>query len=268
MRSGPGFDIILMENTLITKFSDRGFVSLRGSQFASAGVKALPGMAIDRAVLPAGLSMGEGFAAAERYLQELRLPVSALCGFELRMPKQLTFDQFSAFNDDIYLAQLSTWNVLIEGGRSPLTRTNVAPTSSDLKEASVHAFSYLRPAGAREASGIGFVLSGAPELADDQHYPDGIILRGETSETALIEKVHATVRVLAKRIEALTIHWDRAARVHLYSQRQLAAALQADIVARLGGGPSDGIVWHDVAPPVPELELEIDFRFYSREIYI
>jgi hypothetical protein len=253
---------------MITKFTDRGFVSLRGSQFASAGVKALPGMTIDRAVLPGGLSMGAGFAAAERYLRELRLPVAALCGFELRMPKQLTFDRFTAFNDDVYLSQLSAWSLLIDGGRSPLTRTNVAPTVSDLKEASVLAFSYLRAAGPGEASGVGFVLSGAPELPDDRPYPDGIVLRGETSESALIEKVHATVRVLAKRIEALNIRWDRAAQVHLYSQRQLAATLQSDIVARLGGGPLDGIIWHDVAPPVPDLELEIDFRLYGREIHL
>src|SRR2546423_12042413 len=172
---------------MITKFTDRGFVSLRGSQFASAGVKALAGMTIDRAMLPAGLSMGNGFAAAERHLREMRLPVAALCGFELRMPKQLSFDRFRAFNDDVYLSQLSAWNLLVEGGRSPLTRTNVAPTSSDLKEASVHAFSYLRGAAPGEVSGVGFVLSGAPELPDDQPYPDGIVLRGETSASALIE---------------------------------------------------------------------------------
>ena len=253
---------------MITKFTDRGFVSLRGSQFASAGVKALPGMTIDRAVLPAGLSMGAGFAAAERHLRELRLSVSALCGFELRMPKQLAFDRFTAFNEDVYCLQLSAWSLLIDGGRSPLTRTNVAPTVSDLKEASVHAFSYLRAAALGEVSGVGFVLSGAPELPDDRPYPDGIVLRGETSESALIEKVHATVRVLAKRIEALNIHWDRAAQVHLYSQRSWPRNAPGRHRCPIGRRAIGRNIWHDVAPPVPELELEIDFRLYGREIHI
>jgi hypothetical protein len=76
------------------------------------------------------------------------------------------------------------------------------------------------------------------------------------------------VGAVATRVEALGAQWDNAVAVHLYSAHDLAFTLVRDVLSERKIVPAHGINWHDAAPPVELLELEIDVRRYGREITI
>jgi len=238
-----------------------GYAYDPGLRFASNGVVALPGMTIERALLPAPLPFARGFEAVARHLEAAGRPLDALCGVELRLPATLPLDAFVAFNDR-YLSQLDGWG-LLRDGRSPLTRTNVSPHAGAPDEPSVLAFSYTVPG---ELHAPAFVISGIAEMPVAAAYPDGIVRRGETSEDALVEKARCVVDVVDGHIRSLGTSWDTGATVHLYSVYPIAFALSRVVLAELGVAPAHGIVWHDAAPPVTDLELEVDVRRYSREV--
>lgn len=96
--------------------------------------------------------------------------------------------------------------------------------------------------------------------------PDDLIRAGETSPDALEEKVRGVISAVAAQLEALGVAWDASTSVHLYSGYDLADVVKRQLLAALAITPAHGLVWHDTAPPVLQLELEIDVRRYLREV--
>lgn len=240
-----------------------GYAYLPGLNFASNGVIALPGFTIVRAVLPQPVALADGFAAIERHLARVRRPLAALCGIELRSPQSLPAQGFRDFNS-VYNAQIEAWG-LRRDERVPLARTNVAPAANPPATPSVLAFSYTVP---RDDAPPAFVISGAAELPDGTTYPDDIVRRDETSDDALAEKARVVAGMVAARLEALGTRWDDAATVHVYSTHAIVPQLARDALAGLGIVPAHGLIWHDTAPPVADLALEIDARRYDRELLL
>jgi hypothetical protein len=242
-----------------------GYAYVPALPFASAGIVALPGMSLARAVFAEPRPLGAGFAAVERHLESVHRPLAALCGFEFRMPQVLSPEGFRAFNAR-YVTQLKAWD-LVKDAPPTLSRTNVVPLGTPLSEDAVYAFSYT----IEEAEvSKGFVVSGAPELIPGDGFSGfGILRRGETSEEALRDKTRCVVSNVRRVIDALGASWDTACSVHLYSRWPLERELRRAIGAELGGlTPAHGIICHDTNPPVFELELEVDVRRYRRELML
>jgi hypothetical protein len=229
--------------------------------FASAAVRALPGMAIEWAVLSAPAPLADGFAAARRHVQRLGRPLAALCGFDLRLPAALPRAEFGAFNKE-YIAGLDAWGLLSAEG-CPLARTNVAPTVAAPVSPSVLAFSYTVPGDEESTT---FVVSGVGELPDDTSIPDGVVRHGETSRDALLDKARCVVDVVGQRLAAIGVDWDSSQAVHLSTAHDVIYAVQRELLAERGYAPAHGLIWHDAAPPVDDLELEIDVRAYQRQL--
>ncbi|TMR05694.1 hypothetical protein ETD83_05495 [Actinomadura soli] len=238
------------------------YAYLPGLRFASSGVKALPGMAIEQAVLSEPLPLTEGFEIIRRHLDDVCRPLAALCGVELRLPKTLSLDRFVAFNDT-YLAKLDDWE-LVRDGLSPLTRTNVSPSAGAPREPMVGAFSYTVSA---MSPFVSYVISGIAELPISAQFPSGVVRLGETGPDALLEKARCVVDVVDTHIRSLDVDWAGAA-IHLYSAHDVAYAVQREVLAAQGITPSQGLMWHDTAPPVEGLELEIDVRRYNRTVLL
>lgn len=237
-----------------------GYAFLEGSHFASGGVVALTGHSIEGAVFARPLPLPQAFQAVERYLAQIGRPLEALCGMEFRMPKVLEVEPFLAFNR-VYLAQLRAWG-LLPNGVCPLARTNVVPIGSPIQDDVISAFSYTVPTADRTPT---FVFSGMPEVPDGKTYPKEIVRRGETNTEALVEKMQCVVHGLISRATALGVTWNDPADVHLYSPHAIAHALKRSVLDAKGFASVHGITWFDTAPPVFELELEIDIRRYSRK---
>ncbi len=240
-----------------------GYEFIPGPPFACNGVIASPGMTIERGVFAAPMGLSEGFEEVRRYLDRVGRPLEALCGFDLRLPTARTLEDFVAFNGD-YLAQLDAWELLRDGS-SPLARTNVAPVSGAPSRPAVLAFSYTVDG---RSTGDTFVVSGAAEVPDNATGPQDVVRLGETTADALLEKLRFVVGVVTDRVGALGAQWDNAVAVHLYTAHDLAFSLVREVLSERGIVPAQGIAWHDAAPPVDLLELEVDVRRYGREITV
>src|SRR4051812_20800960 len=73
---------------------------ITGAAPFSSGVRALPGYEIVHATFQIPLPYREGFAAAARHLEAIGRPRSALCAVEVRVPRPLTMEEFTAFNTE------------------------------------------------------------------------------------------------------------------------------------------------------------------------
>jgi hypothetical protein len=240
-----------------------GYEFIPGPPFASNGVIASPGMAIERGVFAEPVLLPEGFEEVRRYLDRAGRPVQALCGFDLRLPGARTLADFLAFNGE-YLAQLDAWELLRDGS-SPLARTNVAPVSGAPSRPAVLAFSYTVQS---QSPGETFVVSGAAEVPDDATGPQDVVRPGETTPDALLEKLQFVVGAVADRVEALGAQWNNTVAVHLYTAHDVAFSLVREVLSQRGIVPVHGITWHDVKPPVDVLQVEVDVRRYGREISV
>ena len=240
-----------------------GYEFIPGPPFASNGVIAGPGMTIQRGVFAEPILLPEGFEAVRRHLDREGRPLEALCGFDLRLPAARTLEDFLAFNGE-YLAQLDAWELLRDGS-SPLARTNVAPVSGAPSRPAVLAFSYT--VDSRSAVDT-FVVSGVAEVPDEATGPQDVVRLGETSADALLEKLRFVVGVVADRVGALGAQWKNTVAVHLYTAHDLAFSLVREVLSERGIVPVQGITWHDAAPPLDLLELEVDVRRYGREITV
>ncbi|TWT15268.1 hypothetical protein [Reyranella sp. CPCC 100927] len=234
-----------------------GYVYGPMRDFASSGVKTLPGFGIEYAVLSKPLPLADGFAVARRTIEGLGRPLAAFCGFELRMPTVLDRDGFLAFNK-IYASHLDSWG-LLRDGLAMTMRTNVVPTTGAPAEISLAAFSYTVPTSDPSPS---FVMSGAPEIPMGAAAP---VRRGETSDDALLEKTQCVVDTLLARAQPLGIGWDDATQVHLYARHALALMVDRQVLAPRGIRPLNGIICYDTAAPMVDLELEIDIRRCLRQ---
>jgi len=251
------------EHLMTVQKTPGGFGFIPGDMsFASAGVVALAGMAIERAVLAAPAPLAAGFEIVRRHMDWIQRPLHALCGFELRLPASMPMAEFETFNG-VYRAQLEAWGLQLDDGSFPLARTNVAPTGNAPDEPAVLAFAYTVAA---PQSAPTFVVSGVAELPERFQYPRDIVRRGETSQDALAEKARHVVDVVNARLRSLRVRWDDTTLVHLYTPHDVAFALQRTLRSAIGISPIHGVTWHDASPPVSELELEVDVRRYHREL--
>jgi len=247
----------------LTHHDTGGYAYDPGLRFASNGVVSLPGTVIDHAILQTPLGFDEGCEAIRQHLHEMEVDLDGLCGIEVRLPATLTLDEFVAFNNR-YLEKLDGWGLLRSGG-SPLARTNVSPTSNPPSQPSVIAASY---ATTRSAPQTTYVISGVADLPAGGQYPEDVLRRGDQTVGALGEKAELIVRILEEYIAALGVQWLSGDIVNLYSHHDLAKIITADVLPAAGHVPDYGVVLHDAAPPVVDLELEIDVRRYGRVLRI
>ncbi len=114
----------------------------------SSAVRAMTGYEIVHVTFHVPLPYHAGFAAAAKHLEAVGRPRTALCAVEVRVPRPLTMEEFSAFNVG-YRAVLDDWGVIVDG-QIPIARSNVAlgfTSSSDspLSDILLYAFSYTVP---------------------------------------------------------------------------------------------------------------------------
>lgn len=242
-----------------------GYLYLPSSlRFASAGVAGRAGYAIERGVLHHPVALPAGLQVVAGHLERLGRPMSALCGLELRMPGVLDPSGFREFNA-AYLAALEPWGLAVHGV-PPLARTNVVPVEAPIPATGLLvACSYTVE---NDSGPTSFVLSGVPELPEVYTYPDDIVRRGDTSRDGLVDKARCVVDRLVAYTEQLDARWDAGASVHLYTRHPAAVVLEQELLEPRHLAPRMGLVWHDAAPPVTELELEIDVRRYRAEVLV
>ena len=154
---------------------------------------------------------------------------------------------------------------------SPVTKA-AAATAAEIGTVVQDGGRLTVPSGEEGAVTLRFTATLAPEVRG----PVSAVLRVPTMlvETAggppvSEDVIRSTCAVdgVARRIQELGAVWDDSSSVHLYSQRPMTTMLR-DVLAERGLRPTHGILWHDAAAPVFELELEVDVRHYECEIVL
>ncbi len=234
-----------------------GYRFLPGGPVFSGGAVALPGYAVTHALLDRGLPLEQGYALVERHLHAQGRPMQALCGMQLRLPRQLSAREFTEFNAP-YLARLKAWDLIYQG-LNPVSRTNVAPVQNPLREPSIHAFSYTVAADGAAAT---FTMSGMTEGG-----PAGIAAAGDVSPAGMQTKLDYVVTVVSKRLAELGFDWQDATHVECYAVEEIPGAMST-LAVRAGSASARGVRWHYARPPVIGLELELEARSVVREIVL
>ncbi len=254
--------------TAIDAFEPGGYRFLRGGFAYSQGVIAMPGFAIQRARFARPLPVARGFDAIEAHLTSVGRPLQALCGAELRSPQPFTMDGFKGFNRG-YVDALSRWGIVREG-LNPVARSNVCPVFDAPAEASFFAFSYtvLTGAAAPHATGssvVGteFVVAGSGEWPEDQPFPEGIVARGDVTPAGLAAKAAYVLRTMRARTASLGGDWAALTAAQVYTAHDIHPLLASHFAA--DGLTNQGLTWQVCAPPILELEFEMDVRRVATE---
>ena len=237
---------------------DGGFRFLPGSPVFAGGAVAEAGFAVEHALLARWLPLEQGYAVVERHLRSLGRPMQALCGMELRLPKQLTPDQFTAFNAP-YVARLDAWGITHER-LNPVSRTNVSPAAGAPGEPALHGFSYTIPTTASHTT---FAMSGMVERG-----PGGsVVALDDVSAAGMQSKLAYVIGAVTDRLAELGLQWRDATHVELYSGADIPGAV-AQLAQRASGALPRGVRWHFGRPPVVGLELELEARAVAREVIV
>jgi hypothetical protein len=210
------------------------------------------------AVLARWLPLEQGYALVEAHLKSLGRPMHALCGMQLRLPRQLSAGEFSEFNAP-YVARLKAWDVLYDG-QNPVSRTNVSPALNAPRDPSLHAFSYVVVS---DRNTLTFTMSGMTERGSGT----SVIALGDVSPDGMQRKLAHVIAVVTGRLAELGFDWRDATHVELYAAEEIPGAMAA-LAAKATGAMPRGVRWHYGRPPVVGLDLELEARAIARELIV
>lgn len=248
---------------MIIEHTPGGFRFLRGIAPYSSGAAAAAGHSIIHATLARPAPYRKGFERIDRHLREHARPPQALCGIELRSPRQFTFAGFDQFNRG-YIELLRERGLLLDG-LNPVARTNVAPEVAAPAEVLLYGFSYSAPEAFPQPT---FVIAGTGELTGERLDARDIVRRGDVSAQGLREKASQVLRFMDQRMRELGVGWEQATAVGIYSVHDVFALMRPLLLPRLGPAAVHGVRWHFSRPPIEEIEFEMDVRGCSRELVL
>ncbi len=244
----------------VVLFKPGGYRFIKAGFPFSSGVAAEAGFEIERARFFRPLPIAQAFAAVEAQLAALGRPTTAFAACELRSAEPFTERAFADFNR-AYVRTLERWGIFRDP-LNPVARTNVCPAYDKPSEPVMHAFSYTVPTSGHRRS---FVIAGGAEARPgSEPYAERIVRYGETSPSALAEKLRFVVDVMEGRLKALGFGWQDSLSTQAYTTHDIGALIGPEIAAR----GIAGLCWHFARPPVVGLEYEMDVRGAVREIVL
>ncbi len=234
-----------------------GYHVLPSGTVFSGGAIPMEGHEIVHALMKPWIPLKDAWAFIESYLKSIGRPVQALCGMELRIPAQLTFDGFKAFNAP-YVEQLQKWQLLL-GRYSAVCRTNVAPVWDVPKEPSVHAFSYCIPS---KHKGTTFCLSGAADI-DARGKP---VAEGDVSAAGMKKRLEHCVEVITGRLAEMELDWSAVTHTDLCVVQDIPGLWESVIAPGLQPAVRHGVRVHLARPPIVGSEVELECRGVRQEL--
>jgi hypothetical protein len=166
---------------------------------------------------------------------------------------------FKDFNKG-YVDVLNQWGIF-RNQLNPVGRSNLAPKFDPPSEPSFYAFTYT----IREESDLprDWVIAGSGEWPEDQPFPEAIVARGDLSPKGIAAKVHYVLNTMQARAQGLGADWSRLTSAQIYTVHDFSHLISSEFAARGMLGP--GLSWHICAPPIEELDFEMDVRSVRKE---
>lgn len=236
-----------------------GYRVLPAGQVFCGGVLPNPGHEIVHALFNPWVPLDDAWGVIERHLKSIERPVQALCGMELRIPRQLTVDGFRAFNAP-YIEELRKRDLLL-GNYSAVCRTNVAPARDVPSVPSVHAFSYC---AASASAGTTFCVSGTADI----DARGKIVAEGDVSPVGMRIRLQHCVDVITERLAMIELDWSAATHVDLCVVQDIPGLMEAVVVPGLQGATARGVRVHVARPPIIGAEVELECRGVRQELVL
>jgi hypothetical protein len=238
-----------------------GYSYIPGVFQYSAGVRAEPGLTIERVRFHAPVALADGFERIAGIIRGAGRPLTALCACELRSPEPFSEAGFKAFNE-IYVGTLRRWG-LFDGVSNPVARSNVCPEIGKPDGPSFHAFAYTVPVQHRDTP-TAFIVAGSGECPEGHDsYQAHRIAPDDCSPAGLTKKAQWVLAEMERRMAMLGQSWAAATATQAYTVHDLYPFFRAEIVRR--GAARAGLTWHDCRPPVAGLDYEMDCRGVRNE---
>lgn len=228
----------------------------------SCGVVSIPGFEIVNVTFQRPISYRSAFESIARFLDEQGRPRTALCAVSLRSPRPYSFQGFADFNAE-YTSILQSWGVFVDGA-NPIARTNVAPVIGPPREPVLYGFSFTKPCP--DDRPLTFVVAGAGELPEGTLARDEIVALGNTSPEGLCIKARFVMDLMESRLRGLGLAWATVTCANVYTAHSFAELLPAVILSRMDAAAIHGVHWHFSAPPIEEIEFEMDLRGTNTEL--
>ena len=155
---------------------------------------------------------------------------------------------------------------LVRGGLNPVARSNVCPLHDAPSEPGFHAFCYTVPTGAAPAVPLPatFVVAGSGEWPEHLPFPAGIVARGDLSPAGMAAKIAYVLQTMRSRCEGLGADWGSVSAAHVYTVHDIHPFLASHFAA--SGLLRNGLDWQVCAPPILELDFEMDVRRIAHEM--
>lgn len=224
-----------------------------------AGITPDPGFEVVRAELQNWLPLEQAYAFIESHLKSLSRPLQAFCGIELRVPAQLTRDNWSSFNVP-YLAQLREWDLML-GDYSCVCRSNIALDLHPPAVTSMCAFSYTAPTTANVRT---FLLAGQADIGGDGK----IIAEGDTSADAMQKRARFTIDTVSATLQKLGTTWNDTTRIALFHVHDIPDLYGVTLLGALGESIRRGVLTYRARPPIAGGEVELEARAIRLEIVL
>lgn len=241
-------------------FDDGGYSFLEGGFPYSQGVICSPGFAFRRVRFSKPLPMSKGFEWIRRHLAQSQRPLTALAACELRCPEAFTLEGFKDFNKG-YVQVLTDWR-LFRDNLNPVARSNLAPQFDAPKVPGFYAFTYTVPETISSCND--WVIAGSGEWPEDQPFPQGIIARGDLSQSGIAAKANYVLNTMQARARGLLADWSLLTEAQVYTVHNFSHLIATEFATR--GLLNPGLRWHVCSPPIKELDFEMDVRSVRHEI--
>jgi hypothetical protein len=248
--------------TMLVENTAGNYSFIRGIGPFSSGVVARPGFEIVHAAFKPFVPLQAGYDLVASHLRESSRPITAICGFHLRLPGVLSREAFDEFNRP-YIERLRSWGLEIDGA-NPVARTNVALEVRPVTEPVIAGFYYTIASDGRVPT---FVVSGVPEIAS-REVGVQIVARGDVSPEGMRKKAECVMGAIASRLAEMRVSWDDATAINLYTVQEPHSTMTQTILPAIGRGAQVGVTWHYSRPPVTGLELEIDVHAVRKELVL
>lgn len=252
-----------------------GYRFLPGIAAFSEGAIALPGFAVVHARFSQLVTLDGAYTLVERELKRAGRPMSALCGMELRVPRQFTIDEFRTLNRGYIGTLRDKWQLFVDG-TNPVPRCNLALRVDPANETSLYGFSYTVTSDVPFKT---FVTAGIN---------DGVLVYGpntftqiaagealtrltnapadnDLSEANTRRRLDFILDQADQRLRVLGVAWSDATQVDMFIARPFGEAWEKVVLPRLHGSAQKGVRWHYGVPPFQGPQVEMDVRAFIEE---
>lgn len=238
------------------------YLFLPGIAPYSCGAVSAEGHEIIQVTFQSPPPLEKGFSELQQFLKDRKRPISALCGISLRSPKPYTFEGFSQFNSG-YAQTLKDWGIFADD-MNPVARTNVAPVVDPPNSPVLYGFSFTSPT--KPGLPATFVIAGAGELPEGVLKRDSIFSLGNTTPEGLRSKSDFVMNLMERRLFGLGQTWPKVTVANIYTRHEIRSVMEHQVLSRMTGSSIHGAHWHYSAPPIEEIEFEMDMRGTRTEI--